>query len=199
MAGGRKLEFDKQQALEAAMQVFWQKGYLGASLSDLTSSMGINKPSMYSTFGNKEKLFLQATEYYIEHHGKSHLAFLSLPDTSLRIRLRKFLNSVISAQFENSNPKGCYVMLCMTEAASGDMPEQARELISEAAGLFPALLEALFKQDKEAISLGLDKNAKSNALTLATLLNGTAAMARADYCQADLQPVIDNTLNGIGL
>ncbi|WP_281561371.1 TetR/AcrR family transcriptional regulator [Thalassomonas sp. RHCl1] len=199
MAGGRKLEFDKQQALEAAMQVFWQKGYLGASLSDLTSSMGINKPSMYSTFGNKEKLFLQATEHYIENHGKIHVACLSLPDTPLRERLKKFLSSVISAQFESSNPKGCYVMLCMTEAASGDMPEQARDLIAEAAGLFPALLEELFQQDPEAISLALDKNAKSNALTLATLLNGTAALARGDYCQADLQPVIDNTLNGIGL
>ncbi|WDE07423.1 TetR/AcrR family transcriptional regulator [Thalassomonas viridans] len=199
MAGGRKLEFDKQLALEAAMRVFWQKGYLGASLSDLTSSMGINKPSMYSTFGNKEKLFLQATEYYVEHYAKSHLTCLSLPDTDLRTRLKAFLSSVINAQFESSNPKGCYVTLCMTEAAGGDMPEAARELISEAAGFFPGLLEDLFKQDKEAISSGLNKNAKSNALTLATLLSGTAAMARSNCDQADLQPVIDNTLNGIGL
>ena len=61
MAGGRQRSFDKQQALENAMRVFWQKGFIGASLMDLTESMGINKPSMYAAFGNKEQLFIQAT------------------------------------------------------------------------------------------------------------------------------------------
>ena len=60
MTSGRKREFDAEIALEAAMQVFWQKGYTGASLTDLIDSMGINKPSMYRAFGNKEALFVKA-------------------------------------------------------------------------------------------------------------------------------------------
>jgi len=199
MAGGRKLEFDKQQALEAAMQVFWHKGYLGASLSDLTSSMGINKPSMYSTFGNKEKLFLQATEHYIETYAKIHLAYLSQPDKPLRTRLKEYLLSVIATQCDASTPMGCYVTLCMAEIASGELPDQARELISQASVFMPAMLEDLFNQDQEAIALGLDKTAKSNAISLAALLNGTAAMARLDYSLEELEPAIDNALDGIGL
>ncbi len=70
MAGGRKLEFDKEQALEAAMCVFWKKGFVGASLSDLTEGMGINKPSLYATFGNKEALFIQATQHYLDKYSK---------------------------------------------------------------------------------------------------------------------------------
>ena len=87
MAGGRKREFDKQNALNAAMKVFWNKGYLGASLTDLTEGMGINKPSMYSAFGNKEKLFLEATQYYIDHHAKPHAELLSEPGIDISRRV----------------------------------------------------------------------------------------------------------------
>lgn len=61
---GRPRAFDKEVALEKALEVFWRKGYDGTSLADLTEAMGINKPSMYSTFGNKDQLFLQAIELY---------------------------------------------------------------------------------------------------------------------------------------
>jgi len=199
MAGGRKLEFDKQQALEAAMQVFWQKGYLGASLSDLTSSMGINKPSMYSTFGNKEKLFLQATEFYLEKHAKKHLPLLTQADMPLRARLKQYLLSIVNTQCDTSTPMGCYVTLCMAEITNGEMPDEARALISQASVFMPTLLEELFTQDREAITLALDKNARSHAMSVSALLNGTAAMARLDYSLEDLEPTIDNTLNGIGL
>lgn len=199
MAGGRKLEFDKQAALEAAMRVFWQKGYLGASLSDLTNSMGINKPSMYSAFGNKEKLFLKATHYYIEHYAKSHSALLTMPDTPLKTRLKNYLMSVVAGQCDAAQPKGCYVTLCMSEAASGCMPREASELLSEAAVFMPNLFEAFFTQDPQAIEAGLNKAAKRNALCLATTIAGTATMARAELSLADLEPVIDNTLKGLGV
>ncbi|MGV0800422.1 helix-turn-helix domain-containing protein, partial [Mycolicibacterium elephantis] len=54
---GRPRTFDRTEALEHAMEVFWQHGYEGASMSDLTASMGINSPSLYAAFGSKEQLF----------------------------------------------------------------------------------------------------------------------------------------------
>src|ERR1051326_7706866 len=63
---GRPREFDTEKALDAALGVFWRKGYEGASLPDLTRAMGINRPSLYAAFGNKEELFRRAVDRYVE-------------------------------------------------------------------------------------------------------------------------------------
>lgn len=62
--GGRPRAFDEQRALDGAIDVFWRLGYEGASLAELTQGMGINKPSLYATFGSKEQLFVRALERY---------------------------------------------------------------------------------------------------------------------------------------
>ena len=66
MAKGRPREFDAEKALDAALEVFWRKGYEGASLPDLTEAMGINRPSLYAAFGNKEALFRKVIARYVE-------------------------------------------------------------------------------------------------------------------------------------
>lgn len=66
---GRPREFDIDEALERAMQVFWERGYEGVSLADLTKAMGITKPSLYAAFGNKAELFRKALERYNEGPG----------------------------------------------------------------------------------------------------------------------------------
>ncbi len=79
MSAGRKRTFDEEQALEAAMRVFWQKGYVGTSLSDLTAALGINKPSLYAAFGNKEQLFASALARYGSRYGLPHAEHLLEP------------------------------------------------------------------------------------------------------------------------
>ena len=69
MAIGRPREFDVDKALDLALQVFWRKGYEGASMADLTETMGITKPSLYSAFGNKEELFRKALDRYVDGPG----------------------------------------------------------------------------------------------------------------------------------
>ncbi len=63
---GRPRVFDVDEALDRALRVFWRKGYEGASLSDLTKAMRINRPSLYAAFGNKEALFRRALDRYAE-------------------------------------------------------------------------------------------------------------------------------------
>ena len=198
MAAGRKKAFDENIALQAAMDLFWQKGYAGASLSELTQRMGINKPSMYSTFGNKEQLFIKATRLYIENRANAHLKLLLEPNEPLKIRLKNYMVSVLSGQCESDLPKGCYITLCQSEAAGGDMPEQSCSLLSDAGKQMQTALTGIFTDDQEAQSLGLNDNARKNALCITTTLKGTAAMARTGEPLSELEYVVDNCLQGIG-
>jgi len=197
MAGGRKREFDKQVVLNAAMQVFWKKGYLGASLTDLTEGMRINKPSMYSTFGNKENLFLEATNYYLEHHAKPHTDYLYESGVGISARIKNYLKSVVTAQCDPITPKGCYISLCVAEAAGDCMPDRARVIINDAGAYSVMLLTELLQKDSDAQVLQLNKQAAEKALFLVTILHGTASMARAGKTITELEPVIDCAMLGL--
>lgn len=199
MAGGRKLEFDKNEALETAMKIFWEKGYIGASLSDLTEGMGIKKPSMYATFGNKEALFVQATEYYLENFAKRHGVFLLDESKPLKERLKNYLLSVIQGQCDESLPKGCYISLSVSEAASGCLPEDALNTINKAGQFAPEVLTEFFDHPEISSQLSQDTCAAEKALFVVSVLHGTAAMARAGKSKEELKPVAEQAIVGLGL
>ena len=79
MAGGRPRAFDVDEALDRALEVFWRQGYEGTALSDLTAAMGINRPSLYATFGNKEALFRQVLDRYAHGPASYAASALELP------------------------------------------------------------------------------------------------------------------------
>ena len=197
MVSGRKRKFNEQTALQAAMEVFWAKGFVGASLADLTKSMNINKPSMYSAFGNKESLFIKATQHYIENNMKAHLGALSAVNIPLKTRLKNYMMSILAMQCSTEQPKGCYLVLCQSEVAGGDIPTEAAKLLIKIEAAPKALLTALFSTDEEAISLGLNENSAGNALSLYTALKGTASMARSKVPPTELEFVIDTMLTGV--
>ena len=87
---GRPRAFDPENALSAATEVFWAKGFDGASLDDLTEAMGISRPSLYAAFGDKERLFEAALGHYANHFGaEGMMAFQS--ETNIRRAVELFL------------------------------------------------------------------------------------------------------------
>ncbi|GAC20095.1 TetR/AcrR family transcriptional regulator [Paraglaciecola arctica] len=199
MASGRKKSFDENTALNAAMAVFWQKGYVGATLMDLTTRMGINKPSMYSAFGNKEALFVKATQCYIDTKMTPHMELLFEEGVAFKQRLKNHMMSIVSMQCAPEHAKGCYLALCQSELVSGDIPEQAEQILKEADLMPSKLYTELFKNDAEAIALGLNKNAEANGLSIYTLLKGTASMARSGIDKSQLEYSIDSIIAGISI
>ena len=199
MTSGRKKSFDENTALNAAMTVFWRKGYVGASLTELTKRMGINKPSMYSAFGNKEDLFVKATQCYIDTKMKSHEKLLFEDGVALKQRLKNHMMSIVSMQCDSEQTKGCYLALCQSELVSGDIPVQAEQLLKEADLMPSQLYTELFKNDAESIALGLDKNAQANGLSIYTILKGTASMARSGIDKSQLEYSVDSIIAGIGV
>lgn len=197
MTSGRKREFDAEIALEAAMQVFWQKGYAGASLTDLIDSMGINKPSMYRAFGNKEALFVKATQRYLDTRMQPHLKLLQQTELPLRQRIKNHMMSILAMQCDAEHAKGCYLVLCQSEMISGNVPDEAADILARADALPKQLYTDLFLQSPESIQLGLHNHAQANALALYTLLKGTASMARCGTSLAQLEFAVDSMLDGI--
>lgn len=197
VASGRKKLFDEKTALNAAMNVFWQKGYVGASLTDLTTRMGINKPSMYSAFGNKEALFIKATQCYIETKLTPHVELLFQEGIPLKQRLKNHMMSIVTMQCDPEQAKGCFLTLCQSELVSGDIPEKAEQLLKEA-DLIPLQMYCkLFEDDEESIALELNKNSQANALSLYTFLKGTASMARSGIDKSQLEYGLNAIIEGI--
>lgn len=107
---GRPRAFDRAEALRRAMEVFWEHGYEGSSMSDLTAAMGINSPSLYAAFGGKESLFREAVELYGRTDGRYTDRALREEPTA-RGSIEAMLRDNAVAYTEHGKPHGCMVVL----------------------------------------------------------------------------------------
>lgn len=102
---GRPRAFCPDHALEQAMQIFWKQGYEGTSLSDLTEVMGINRPSLYATYGNKEELFLKVLDRYSS--GPVSFVFAALQAPTARAVVDQILDGAVAMMSDPAQPRGC--------------------------------------------------------------------------------------------
>src|SRR3981081_322546 len=102
---GRPRAFNPEVALEKALQVFWRRGYAGASLSELTAAMGITRPSLYAAFGNKEELFHKALDLYMG--GPANGSSEALQETTARAVVEHLLNRLVALLSDPHHPAGC--------------------------------------------------------------------------------------------
>src|SRR3989454_12434189 len=105
---GRPRSFDIDKALDRALQVFWHKGYEGTTLSDLTQAMGINRPSLYAAFGNKETLFRKALDRYAD--GPAAYVRQALEEPSARAVVEALLRGAVDMLSCPRNPHGCLMV-----------------------------------------------------------------------------------------
>ena len=111
---GRPRSFDRDAALDAAMQVFWEKGYEGASINDLTEAMDVNPPSLYAAFGDKETLFLATIERYAESHRDQTCPEQATAREAVHDYLKYKANLLSGA----GHPRGCMLMVAFFTAAN---------------------------------------------------------------------------------
>ena len=132
---GRPRAFDVDEALNHALQVFWKKGYEGTSLTDLTEAIGINRPSLYAAFGNKEDLFRKALDRYAD--GPAAYVRAALGEPTARAVVERLLVGVITLLTDPRTPQGCLLVQgALSCGASADPIRQeltSRRVAGEAA------------------------------------------------------------------
>lgn len=187
MAAGRPRSFCTEKALDSAMQVFWRKGYEGASMVDLTTAMGINSPSLYSAFGSKEGLFRQVLDRYDARRQAFMENVLTAP--TARDAAYRYLHGVADfvADTGGKNPPGCLLMQCGSSCGDEDIPDMvARHRAEKEAALSQRFARALEEGDLPAGS-----NPASLARYVMTVSNGIAVQASAGDSPEDLHAVAD--------
>ncbi|APO54064.1 TetR/AcrR family transcriptional regulator [Bradyrhizobium diazoefficiens] len=108
MGMGRPREFDAETALDQAMEVFWRHGYEGATIAQLTEAMGINPPSLYACFGNKEGLLKAALDRYTKLRNVWMDGVVSAP--TAREVAERMLMGIADKQTDPANPPGCLLV-----------------------------------------------------------------------------------------
>lgn len=126
----RTKKFDESQALDAALCLFWAKGYTATSLQDLEKGMGLNRASIYNAFGNKRSLFKKCLALYVER-VQAMLEGITGDAASSREAVKNWLSFVIDFQFNQETPGGCLVILSALERHQHD--RETKEMV---AGLF---------------------------------------------------------------
>ncbi|MFD7817498.1 TetR/AcrR family transcriptional regulator [Streptomyces sp. NPDC059785] len=187
---GRPRGFDADEALERAVRVFWEKGYEGASLTDLTSAMGITRTSMYAAFGNKEDLFRKALERYTE--GPASYVARALEEATARRVATAFLAGSVRATTRPDCPAGCLGV--QASLAAGDTAVAARDALVAWRNEGTDRLRDRFRQAVAAGDLPADSDPAVLARYLMAVANGIAVQAAGGAGRDDLQRVADAAL-----
>jgi AcrR family transcriptional regulator len=123
---GRPAHFDRDQALQCAMEVFWAQGYEGTTLENLQVAMGgMNPPSFYNAFGSKEKLFREATNLYVATVGDAAVQVLLQEDKPVRAAIEAMLRLTTESFSQPGKPHGCLLVLGAVNCAPANRGAQA--------------------------------------------------------------------------
>jgi AcrR family transcriptional regulator len=193
--GGRPRAFDEEAVLDRAAEVFWRHGYDGASLSALTSAMGINRPSLYSTFGSKEQLFRRAFARYHEERLADTRAALDRPTAHAAVRA--YLCVSADGLTAGHQPPGCLSIQGGLACAPGNAGI-SDVLAAGRAGTEAVLVERLTRAVREG-DLPAGTDVRGLARFVMALSEGHAVHAAAGASRAELQASIDMAMRAVPL
>jgi len=187
---GRPRAFDIDQALDQALHVFWEKGYEGTSITDLTEAMGINPPSLYAAFGNKETLFKKALNRYEARRDEIFEEAFAAP--TAREAIERLLESVAERLSGKDGPSGCLMVqaaLCGSEEC-----DSVRKDLAARRAQGEILIRKRLERGKKEGDLLKDADLVDLARYLATVMQGMAVQAAGGASRKELRAIANTAL-----
>jgi AcrR family transcriptional regulator len=185
MTMGRPRGFDTERALEEAMEVFWRRGYEGATVAELTAAMGINPPSLYAAFGSKEGLLKAALDRYSQRHAEFMREALGAP--TAREAVERILLGVADLQTDPQNPPGC--LLVAGGLACGVGSENVPFELAARRAQKEEQLRERFVRAREEGDLAPDEDPDSLAKFVSTVIAGMGVLATSGAHRDELREV----------
>jgi AcrR family transcriptional regulator len=192
---GRPRSFDIDGALDRALQVFWRKGYEGATLSDLTKAVGVNRPSLYAAFGDKEALFRKALDRYL--NGPAAYTQEALKEPTARAVIERLLRGAADLNTAQRNPGGCLTV--QGALACGAAGDSIRQELAACRAAGEAALRRRFQRAKSEGDLPATVNSADLARYVATITYGMAVQAAGGATRDKLQNVVEMALRTLPL
>lgn len=191
---GRPPSIDREAALDRAVDLFWELGYDGASLSELTRAMGLARPSLYNLFGDKDALFVEALERYGRTVSAPILnAFDTAPD--MRSAVRAFLSASLCANTDPERPPGCLYACCAASVAPR-MPHVAALLDRSGRGVADHVA-ARFAEATWAGEVAGAPGPRARAALLLDMMNAQAVRARTGATRAELEAGLEDRVGAV--
>lgn len=188
---GRHREFDVDKALDAILDVFWRKGYEGASYVDLTQAAGVERPGLYSAFGNKEALYRLALDRYYATYLRYFPEALEQPTS--RLVVEHILHGAAELHTRYADRRGCLGVLGALVGPDSIGPIQQTMIEARAEGEM-ALVRRLERARKEG-DLPVHANCVALAAFIMTILSGMAVQAKTGVDRATLVAVANQVLS----
>jgi AcrR family transcriptional regulator len=192
---GRPRTFDLDEALDRALRVFWEHGYEGSTLMDLTGAMGITKTSMYAAFGNKEQLFRKVLDRYTA--GPASYGEKALAEPTARAVVEYWLHGAARATTLPGSPHGCLGV--QAALVSGEGAQGAHDVLVAWRQAGGTMLEERFRRAAEEGDLPGEIDPVKLARYVMTVAFGIAVQAATGVGREELDEVADMALGSLRL
>ncbi|MEM1000773.1 MAG: TetR/AcrR family transcriptional regulator [Bacteroidota bacterium] len=187
----RPRKFEEQDVLQRAMELFWEKGYHGTSVQDLVQHLGINRASLYDTFGDKHRLFLRSLIHYGASGGDQLLNLLE-SDFPLRQKLSSMLKTAVDNPLSIPGQRGCFILNATCELAEQDSEVGAYTQVHLHKMI--AALEKAIAHAQEQGEIRSHPDPRSLALHFYSTYTGMMMLSRSGACCDDLGRAADSAL-----